>query len=82
MGRIGPNARDAVPALIEMLKSSDYGPAIGVLSSIGPDSREATPELIKLLETANDVQGIIGALRAIRGDLIRAHRAGQGEGHL
>jgi hypothetical protein len=52
LGRIGPDARDAVPALIELLGDEDLSVrelATVVLGRIGPDARDAVPALIKLL---------------------------------
>ena len=50
LGSIGPAAKEAVPALHELLKKSPIGAACG-LGGIGPDARDAVPDLIDALET-------------------------------
>ena len=53
MGRIGPKAKDAVPALTNLLEldgSAISRNAVEALGSIGPDAKEAVPRLIRVLE--------------------------------
>jgi HEAT repeat protein len=58
IGRIGPEAKDAVPALVEALVSSDddeYRREIQfALGAIGPEAAGATPALIKALADDNE----------------------------
>jgi HEAT repeat protein len=49
LGRIGPDARAAVPALIEAAKGKDRA-AIEALGQIGPDAAAAVPVLTELLK--------------------------------
>lgn len=52
LGEIGPDAKDAVPALQGLLQSKDSGAkreAILALAAIGADARQTAPELIKSL---------------------------------
>jgi HEAT repeat protein len=53
VGRVGPEARDAVPALIEILLSEEEEyvrqAAAHSLGRIGPDARAAIPALTKAL---------------------------------
>lgn len=56
LGRIGPAAKDAVPALIEALKSSDVtlrGYAAEALGCIGPDASAAVQTLTVALRDSN-----------------------------
>lgn len=56
LGRIGSAAKDAVPALIEALRSEDAtlrGYAAGALSGIGPDAAAATKALAVALRDPN-----------------------------
>lgn len=51
LGRIGPEARAAVPRLIELLDSEDAEmrlATIGALGSIGPDAAAAVPRLLEI----------------------------------
>ena len=71
-GRIGPEAREAVPALIELLMGEDKEymrqAAARSLGRIGPDARAAMPALTKALEVEEfDVGRVIAeALQKIR----------------
>ena len=52
LGKIGPEARQAVPALIEAVESRDsflVGCAIEALGEIGPDARRAIPAIVEHL---------------------------------
>lgn len=52
----GPEARDAVPALIKALDDQDdqvWFNTVTALARIGPDAREAVPALMKQLTTSN-----------------------------
>jgi HEAT repeat protein len=50
LGEFGPEAREAVPALIQLLKSPvDQEWAMGILGRIGPDARDAVPALTEVL---------------------------------
>ena len=52
LGEIGPEAKPAVPALIETLKKGDIrlrGPAAEALGKIGPDAKTAIPALAAVL---------------------------------
>ena len=52
LGRIGPEAHQAVPALIEAMKTPDRilcGCAIEALGEIGPDARQAIPAIVERL---------------------------------
>ncbi len=48
LGAIGPGAKEAIPALIEMLKEGPF-PAVFALRGIGPDAKAAVPLLIEHL---------------------------------
>ncbi len=50
LGKIGPDAADAVPALTEALhdRSSAIGPVLDGLGGVGPAAAEATDELIAI----------------------------------
>jgi HEAT repeat protein len=52
----GPNARIAIPELIDCLHDEEFRVAVasaGALGNIGPDAREAIPELEKLVSDPN-----------------------------
>jgi HEAT repeat protein len=54
IGRLGPEARSAVPFLIENLKSNDAGQQFGAATAlylIGSDAKAALPALSDLLKT-------------------------------
>jgi len=56
LGRIGPPAKEAVPALIKALSSENSGiqaSASAALGEIGPAAKEAVPALIKALSSEN-----------------------------
>lgn len=56
LGRLGPNAADAVPVLIENLSHSSKAVAISaasVLARIGPPAAEAVPKLKETLRDRN-----------------------------
>src|SRR4029077_3460590 len=58
LGFIGPDARAAVPRLIELLDDegvSVRGPAVLSLGRIGPASRSAVPKMALLLRDRNDL---------------------------
>lgn len=78
VGRFGPKAKDAVPALIDVLKSSDWKPAettylydtaINSLGEIGPGAKAAIPWLLKYMEccpsSLGQWEGLIAALDRI-----------------
>jgi HEAT repeat protein len=59
VGDFGPKAKDAVPALIEVIKSSEFKPhksmmlydrAFLALGEIGPDAKSALPVMLKYLD--------------------------------
>lgn len=57
LAEIGPDAKEAVPALVELLGSDDEElkrDAQYALGEIGPASKQAVPELVKSLESEND----------------------------
>jgi len=57
LGKIGPEAREAVPTLIAMLKKDDKDVrrrACQVLGKIGPEARAAVPALKEALKDKND----------------------------
>ena len=57
MGKIGPGAKAAVPALAELLKDSDSGvryDALSALGNIGPEARTAVPALAEMLTEKDD----------------------------
>lgn len=51
-GEFGPAAKDAVPALIQILRDrpNGYWYAAGALAKIGPDAQAAVPELVRMLK--------------------------------
>lgn len=54
---LGPDSKEAVPALIAVLKAPIDGftrAAVVTLAKIGPDAKEAVPELTRLLRGDND----------------------------
>ena len=54
LGRMGPEAKAAVPALTKMLSSQDdRGAAVDALGQIGPGAKTAVPVLAKLLRDAD-----------------------------
>jgi beta-lactamase regulating signal transducer with metallopeptidase domain/HEAT repeat protein len=53
IGNIGPNARAAVPALFESLRSGN-GPAGKALVAIAPDHPDLVPTLIEVLKNGDD----------------------------
>ena len=59
LGAMGPDAKDAVPALIDVLKTdSDHGVrlfAAASLGAIGPDARDSVPALIDALKADSDI---------------------------
>jgi HEAT repeat protein len=61
LGEIGPAARAAVPALIDILKAKEKyrRVAAGALGAIGPDARSAVPALIEALDS--DKAGVVSA---------------------
>src|SRR5207237_6054407 len=63
IGRNGPEAKAAVPALIEILKNKDEsgeirGKAANSLGRIGPDAHVAVPFLIEAFDTTNGVAAV------------------------
>ena len=55
LGKIGPQTKEVVPALIQALKD-DFGPrssAATALGEIGPDAKEAVPALAEALKDEN-----------------------------
>jgi len=53
LGRIGPEAKEAVPALIKTLEDKDWNVRVctaWALGQIGPEAKAAAPALCKLLE--------------------------------
>ena len=56
LARIGPEAKAAVPALIQALKNADsevFGSVAMALGEIGPEARAAVPVLIQALREGN-----------------------------
>src|SRR5437867_5222939 len=61
LGQIGPEARAAVPALIEALKDPDphvRSVAVSALSEVDPKARDAIPALVELLKTDEPMRAI------------------------
>ena len=55
LGKIGPQTKEVVPALIQALKD-DFGPrsaAATALGEIGPDAKDAVPALVEALKDEN-----------------------------
>jgi len=68
LGRIGPEAQEAVPLLVDVLKSSKMqGNILNALEAIGPNAGEAVPTLVELLRSGEPgvKTGVIQALTAI-----------------
>jgi len=64
LGRIGPPAKSAVPALIEALSDNfreTRSAAAGALGRIGPDARAAVPALVKALSDQERFVRLIAA---------------------
>jgi HEAT repeat protein len=58
LGKIGPEANAAVPALIEAFRDEDKFVrriAAEALANIGPDAKAAVPALIETLKDVNEV---------------------------
>jgi HEAT repeat protein len=52
--KLGPAAKDAVPALLKVIDDSDkqvWSNALAALASIGPDAKEAIPTLLLIFES-------------------------------
>jgi hypothetical protein len=72
LGHIGPEAKEAVPALIEALQDEEWDvrhAALGALGEIGPEAKEAVPALIKALRdehpyTRQDAALALGSIGA------------------
>jgi HEAT repeat protein len=72
LGNLGPDARKAVPALIERLEDVEKDgrsphPVLETLGKIGPKAKAAVPALIELLKTAkefyiNDAMDTLGRI--------------------
>ena len=56
LGRMGPRARAAIPALIEAVKEGNFD-AVETLRRLGPDAREALPALETLREAYRGTTG-------------------------
>ena len=59
LGRIGPEARQAVPALMEAMKAPDSvlcACAIEALGEIGPDAKQAIPAIVERLGDHREAQ--------------------------
>ena len=56
LGEFGPEARAAIPALMELLKDKDASraAAASALGDIGPEASAATPAIIELLNDENE----------------------------
>jgi tetratricopeptide (TPR) repeat protein len=70
LGRFGPAAADAVPALIETLGDEDYrvrGEVLKSLGKIGPAAEAAIPALTAMLDEGTDEFRVKQALKSIRG---------------
>ncbi len=69
LGKIGPSARNAVPALIEALEndadSKGAWTAANALAKIGPDAEAAVPALIRALQRDEDESGAWAAAHAL-----------------
>jgi HEAT repeat protein len=62
IGRIGPEARRAVPALLMAVCREDIvvcNAAIEALEKIGPEAKEAIPELVRRLGDRRDAHGVM-----------------------
>ncbi len=69
LGRIGPDAKAAVPALREKLKHEDFKirlSAVEALGKIGPEAKEASLEIAEAL-TDGKQEVILAALFALKG---------------
>ena len=73
LGRIGPDAKEAVPALIAALKDENWRCPLLVsalaLGMIGPEAKEAVPALTAALEDKDERVRLASAqaIQAIRG---------------
>src|SRR5262249_38997809 len=73
LARLGPEGREAAPALIALLKSEDRfvrDPAVMVLGRIGPAAKDAVPALINALKNQKSIWivqtlGEIGSSEAV-----------------
>jgi HEAT repeat protein len=68
LGRLGPIAKDAVPVLLQSLKSEN--PALReratiALGGIGPDAAEAAPALLKQMENGQDYRAYYDSVFAL-----------------
>jgi HEAT repeat protein len=62
IGAFGPQAKDAVPALIDALQDeAPYG-AVDALGAIGPDAKDALPALRALLRKSKDDDELRGTI--------------------
>jgi HEAT repeat protein len=68
LGRIGPDAKDAVPALASVLLENDSalrGRAATALGAIGPEAKAAVPKLVLALEDRSTLESVVAALAKI-----------------
>jgi HEAT repeat protein len=61
LGEFGPEARSAVPVLVEVLRDTRNNVvlrrfAASALGEIGPDAKAAVPELLEALKDRSDVK--------------------------
>lgn len=89
VGRFGPKAKDAVPALIDVIKKADWEKqetkgrvetAITSLGKIGPDAKAAVPLLLKYSEehpfnSQGSQDNLVAALDKIDAEAARQVRA-------
>ena len=75
IGGMGPSAKAAVPALIQVLNDQDAPPVVRypvcvALREIGPEAKEAVPALKAAMDDRNDDVAAMArqALRAITGE--------------
>jgi HEAT repeat protein len=72
LGRIGPDAKEAVPGLVDLLKDKKLGPARRVaaeaLGAIGPDAKNAVPALKDAASDGEISDAAAKALSRIQGN--------------
>ncbi len=74
LGRMGPHAKDAVPALVKVIQTAGHPgrlPALFALQRIGPEAKAAVPDLLELVRTEKDVNvrfNVVLVLKAVGAD--------------
>jgi HEAT repeat protein len=75
LGRMGPNAKEAVPDLVKLLKTPPNPFArtqiVSALGQIGPEAKAAVPALLDLIKAEKEINirhAALGALKAIHAD--------------